>query len=93
MDDNQLPTKEVIFPIELPLDHECCNFALDFGVGARLTITKDSIATNNTQVWVLVGKQRDYWKPKGCFSLAWAFFVATTSSSLEVSSNENEIRA
>jgi hypothetical protein len=38
----------------------------------------------------LLGKQWDYWKPKGRFSLAWAFFATTTSSSPKVSSSENE---
>jgi hypothetical protein len=50
MEDNQLLIEEVIFPIESPLDHYCCNSALGFGVGANLTITKNSTTTNNTQV-------------------------------------------
>jgi hypothetical protein len=74
------------------LNHDCCGFALNFGVGVSLTTTKNYAATNNTQVWVLLGKQQDYWKPKSCFSLAWAFFAATTSSSCEVSSSENETK-
>jgi hypothetical protein len=57
MEDNQLLIEEVIFPTELPLDHDYCNFALGFGVGASLTITKNSTTTNNTQVWALIGKQ------------------------------------
>jgi hypothetical protein len=50
MEDNQLLIEEVIFPIEPPLDHYCCSSALGSGVGANLTITKNSTTTNNTQV-------------------------------------------
>jgi hypothetical protein len=84
MEDNQLLIKEVIFPTKPPLDHDCCNFALSSSVGANLTITKNSTTTNNTQVWAMLGKQQDYWKPKGCFSLTWEFFTTTTSSFLEI---------
>jgi hypothetical protein len=80
----------VFFPTKLPLDHDCCSFASSFGVGASSIAAKKIVAKNNTQSWVLLGKQQDYWKPKGHSSLAWAFFVATTSSSHEVSSSENE---
>jgi hypothetical protein len=47
----------VIFPNELPLDHDCCGFASGFGVGASLIAVENFVATNNTQVWVLLGKQ------------------------------------
>jgi hypothetical protein len=53
MEDNQLLRKEVIFPIEPPLDHYCCSSALGSGVDANLTVTKNSTTTNNTQVWAL----------------------------------------
>jgi hypothetical protein len=80
----------VIFPLELPLDHNCCGFASSFGVGASSMAAKKFVTINNTQVWALPRKQQDYWKPKGRSSLAWAFFVATTSSSREARSSENE---
>jgi hypothetical protein len=76
MEDNQLPTEEVIFPTESPLDHDCCSSKLGFGVGASLITTKNSTARNNTQVWALLGKGQDYWKPKGCFSLTWGIFCS-----------------
>ncbi len=53
LEDNQLFIEEVIFPIEPPLDHDCCSFALGFGVGVNLIVTKNSTTTNNTQVWAL----------------------------------------
>jgi len=90
MEDNQLPTKEVIFPTELPLYHYCCSFASSSSVGVSSIVVENSAATNNTQVWALLGKQQDYWKPKGRFSPTWAFFATTTSSSPKVNSNENE---
>jgi len=90
MEDNQLPTKEVIFPIELPLYHDYCSFASSSSVGASSTIIENFATTNNTQVWALLGKQQDYWKPKGHFSPTWAFFATTTSSFPKVNSSENE---
>jgi len=60
----------VIFPTKPPLNHDCCGFASGFGVGASSTTIKNFAATNNTQVWALLGKQKDYWKPKGRFSPA-----------------------
>jgi hypothetical protein len=48
MEDNQLPIEEVIFPTQLPLDHDCCGSASSFGVGASSTTTKNFATTNNT---------------------------------------------
>jgi hypothetical protein len=50
VEDIQLLSEEVIFPIQLPLDHDCCGFASSFGVGVSSTTTKNSATTNNTQV-------------------------------------------
>jgi hypothetical protein len=50
----------VIFPTKPPLNHDCCDFALGFGVGASSTTIQNFAATNNTQVWALLGKQKDY---------------------------------
>jgi hypothetical protein len=47
----------VIFPTELPLDHNCCGFASGFGVGASSMAAKKFVTINNTQVWALPGKQ------------------------------------
>jgi hypothetical protein len=40
MEDNQFFIEKVIFPTQLPLDHDCCGFESSFGVGASSTTTK-----------------------------------------------------
>jgi hypothetical protein len=44
-----------------------------------------------SQLWVLLTKNQDFWKPKNGRTIAWAFSAWMNFFPLEVSSNSNSI--
>jgi hypothetical protein len=45
------------------------------------------ISTSHSKLWVLLAKNRDFWKQKNRIATTWAFYAPLNFSSLKVSSN------
>jgi hypothetical protein len=63
---------------------------------SNLPSTSTSHVDNSTSIicselWVLLTKNQDFWKPKSGITIAWVFYAWMTFSPLEVSSNSISI--
>jgi hypothetical protein len=72
------------------LDHDCCGFASNFGVGASLTTTKKLCSHKQHISLGFVRKTTRLLETQMLIFPSLGIFAATTSFSPKVSSNENE---
>ncbi len=83
------PQGELIFPIEGPLELNCCEHVSHVMTPTSTPKTHTCTSKNPIDQWFLLRKQQDFWKGKSCITITWAFYAPLSSFSNEVSSTSN----
>jgi hypothetical protein len=83
-----LPLEGNLFPTKPQLEMDCCALASVESIAATTLGETSSTIETLIVLWDLMKKNQEFWKPKSCNSICWAFFQPISSSStLEINSS------